>query len=66
METTQVEAIEAAYWEDLMPECLWQFRVRGLGPLTVAMDSHGASLYQDVKAEAERRLPDILKAMGVE
>ena len=28
VETEQVEAIEAVYWEDLMPECLWQFRVR--------------------------------------
>lgn len=66
LETTQIEAIEAVYWEDLMPECIWQFRVRGLGPLTVAMDSHGASLYQEVEAEAERRLAGILRHMGVE
>ncbi len=66
LETTQIEAIEAVFWVDLMPECLWQFRVRGLGPLTVAMDSHGASLYQEVKAEAERRLEGILRHMGVE
>lgn len=66
LETIQIEAIEAVYWEDLMPECLWQFRVKGLGPLTVAMDSHGASLYQEVKAEAERRLEEILRDMGVE
>ena len=60
LETTQIEAIEAVWWEDLMPECLWQFRVRGLGPLTVAMDAHGGNLYADVKAEAQRRLEDIL------
>ncbi|OGL05474.1 MAG: hypothetical protein A3I03_09560 [Candidatus Rokubacteria bacterium RIFCSPLOWO2_02_FULL_68_19] len=60
LETTQIEAIEAVWWEDLMPECLWQFRVRGLGPLTVAMDSHGGNLYADVKAEARRRLEEIL------
>jgi L(+)-tartrate dehydratase beta subunit len=60
LETTQIEAIEAVWWEDLMPECLWQFRVRGLGPLTVAMDAHGGNLYADVKAEARRRLEDIL------
>ena len=60
LETTQIEAIEAVWWEDLMPECLWQFRVRGLGPLTVAMDSHGGNLYADVKAEAQRRLEEIL------
>jgi len=59
LETTQIEAIEAVWWEDLMPECLWQFRVRGLGPLTVAMDSHGGNLYADVQAEAQRRLGEI-------
>jgi L(+)-tartrate dehydratase beta subunit len=32
VETRQIEEIEAVYWEHLMPECLWRFRVRGLGP----------------------------------
>ena len=59
LETTQIEAIEAVWWEDLMPECLWKFRVRGLGPLTVGMDSHGGNLYADVQAEAQRRLGEI-------
>lgn len=65
LETTQIEAIEAVYWEDLMPECLWQLRVRGLGPLTVAMDAHGRNLYADVSAEARRRLPDIYAKLGI-
>src|SRR5574337_578421 len=65
LETTQIEAIEAVWWEDLMPECLWKFRVRGLGPLTVAMDSHGGNLYADVQAEALRRLGEILSRLGV-
>lgn len=63
LETTQIEAIEAVWWEDLMPECLWQFRVRGLGPLTVAMDAHGGNLYADVKAEARRRLEEIISRL---
>lgn len=65
LETTQIEAIEAVWWEDLMPECLWRFRVRGLGPLTVGMDSHGGNLYADVQAEAQRRLAEILARLGV-
>ena len=65
LETTQIEAIEAVWWEELMPECLWQFRVRDLGPLTVAMDSHGGNLYADVQAEAQRRLTEILAKLGV-
>ena len=60
LETTQIEAIEGVWWEDLMPECLWHFRVRGLGPLIVAMDAHGGNLYADVQAEAEHRLANML------
>jgi len=63
LQTTQIEAIDAAYWEDLFPECLWQFRVKELGPLTVAMSSHGESLYAEVAAEAKARLPEILSRM---
>jgi L(+)-tartrate dehydratase beta subunit len=55
LQTTQIEEIEEVYWEDLMPECLWQIRYKGLGPLTVAIDSHGNNLYGDVISEVERR-----------
>jgi len=65
LETTQIEAIEAVWWEDLMPECLWKFRVRGLGPLTVAMDSHGGNLYAEVLREAQRRLAAIYAKLGI-
>jgi L(+)-tartrate dehydratase beta subunit len=59
LETTQIEEIEEVAWEDLMPECLWKFRVRDFGPLTVAIDSHGASLYHDVQERARKRLEDL-------
>ena len=45
-----------------MPECLWRFRVCDFGPLIVAMDSHGKSLYEDVQAEARRRIDESLSA----
>jgi L(+)-tartrate dehydratase beta subunit len=57
--TEQVEEIEAVAWEDLMPECLWRFRVRGFGPLTVAIDSHGNSLYRDVSHHARAKLEEL-------
>ena len=44
--TQQIEAIEDVWWEDLMPECLWKFRVKNFGPLIVAIDAHGNSLYK--------------------
>ena len=49
LETTQIEEIEEVAWEELMPECLWKFRVKDFGPLTVGIDAHGNSLYHDVQ-----------------
>lgn len=65
VETEQVEAIENVYFEELMPECLWQFRVKDFGPLTVAMDATGASIYRDVGAEAQSRLASIFERLGI-
>jgi L(+)-tartrate dehydratase beta subunit len=59
LETTQIEEIEEVAWEELMPECLWKFRVKDFGPLTVAIDSHGSSLYHDVQEQARKRLEDL-------
>jgi L(+)-tartrate dehydratase beta subunit len=59
LETTQIEEIEEVAWEELMPECLWKFRVKDFGPLTVGIDAHGNSLYHDVQEEAKRRLEGI-------
>ena len=58
LETTQIEEIERVEWEDLMPECLWLFRVRDFGPLIVGMDTHGESLYENVQVEARKRLEE--------
>jgi len=60
LETLQIEEIEQVWWEDLMPECLWKFRVRDFGPLIVAIDAHGNSLYQKVQDQAAARI----KALG--
>ncbi len=65
VETLQVEEIEKVYFEDLMPECLWQFRVKDFGPLIVAIDSHGHNLYFDVKARVRENLKKAYEAVGV-
>ncbi|MDX1376064.1 MAG: fumarate hydratase C-terminal domain-containing protein [Burkholderiales bacterium] len=65
LETTWVEAIEDVDLDDLNPESLWKFRVRGFGPLLVAMDSHGASLYDAVSEAARGRRAAALAALGV-
>ena len=59
LETTQIEEIEEVAWEELMPECLWKFRVKDFGPLTVGIDAHGNSLYHDVQAAAHEKLKEI-------
>ncbi len=56
LETTQIEEIEEVAWEELMPECLWKFRVKDFGPLTVGIDSHGNSVYHEVQENARKRL----------
>jgi len=65
LETTWIESIEDVDLDDLNPESLWKFRVRGFGPLLVAMDSHGESLYSRVNADARARRADALKRLGV-
>ncbi len=65
VETEQVEAIEDVFWEDLMPECLWKFRVRAFGPLIVGMDAHGGSIYSDVAGRAQERLATIYESLGI-
>ena len=59
LETTQIEEIEEVFWEDLMPECLWKFRVKDFGPLTVGIDAHGNSLYREVQDRAKEKLEEI-------
>ena len=65
LETTWVEQIEDVDMDDLNPESLWQFRIRDFGPLLVAMDSHGGSLYSVVRDEAQARRAQVLASLGV-
>jgi L(+)-tartrate dehydratase beta subunit len=65
LETTWIEAIEDVDLDDLNPESLWKFRIRGFGPLLVAMDSRGGSLYTDVRDAAQARRAQALRKLGV-
>ena len=60
-----MERIEDVDLDDLNPESLWQFRVRDFGPLLVAMDSHGGSLYDAVRRDAQARRAEVLRSLGV-
>jgi fumarate hydratase subunit beta len=51
-------------WADmLMHYRVVRLRVEGLGPVTVAIDAHGNSVYADAQAQARERMPAILASM---
>jgi len=65
LETTWITQIEDVDMDDLNPESLWKFRIHNFGPLLVAMDSHGGSLYSVVKNDAQARRAEVLASLGV-
>ncbi|HET7848254.1 MAG TPA: fumarate hydratase C-terminal domain-containing protein [Pseudolabrys sp.] len=64
LQTTWIEAIEDVDFDDLNPESLWKFRIKGFGPLLVTMDSHGGSTYAQINAEAAARRAAVLASIG--
>ena len=65
LETTWIEAIEDVDLDDVNPESLWKFRVKGFGPLLVGMDAHGGNLFREVANEAQSRRAEVLASLGV-
>ena len=65
LETTWIEQIEDVDLDDLNPESLWRFRIRDFGPLLVAMDSHGQSLYANLKKNQADKRAEVLASLGV-
>jgi L(+)-tartrate dehydratase beta subunit len=65
LETTWIERIEDVDMDDLHPESLWRFRIRNFGPLLVGMDSHGGSMFADVRADVAARRSAVLEKLGI-
>lgn len=65
LETTWITQIEDVDLDDLNPESLWKFVIRDFGPLLVAMDSTGASVYDSVRHDAAARRAEVLASLGV-
>ena len=66
LETTWIKQIVDVDMDDLNPESLWHFRVKDFGPLRVAMDAHGGSLYDAVRTGAQNKRAAALAHMGIE
>jgi fumarate hydratase subunit beta len=47
-----------------MPEALWVFEVEEFGPLSIAIDSHGNNVFEDVKKKAEESRMRIYEKLG--
>jgi len=60
-----VKNVKTVEWlQDLgMPEALWVFEVEEFGPLTVAIDSHGNNLFEEVKKKAGEQLVKIYEKL---
>ena len=66
LETTWIKQIVDVDMDDLNPESLWHFRIKDFGPLLVAMDAHGGSLYDAVRTGAQDKRAAALAHMGIE
>lgn len=60
-----VKAVKNVYWQDLgMPEAIWALEVSNWGPLIVAMDSHGNSIYRDIREAGRKKVDALLQKMA--
>jgi len=61
-----IKSVRTVEWFDLgMPEALWILEVDQFGPLTVAIDSHGNNLFEDVKKSTEENRVKVYHKLGI-
>jgi fumarate hydratase subunit beta len=61
-----IKQVKALEWADLgMPEALWILEVEEFGPLTVAIDSHGNNLFEEVKKKVKENKHKVYEKLGV-
>jgi fumarate hydratase class I len=46
-----------------VPEAFWMLEVKDF-PVVVTMDSHGVSLHDEIGAESEKKMKEILAGLG--
>lgn len=62
-----MKEVKGVEWFDMgMPEAIWIVETENFGPLTVAIDAHGNSLFEGVEKEVERNLPAVRSKLGLE
>ena len=62
IQANSVQKVLNVHWLDLgVPEAIWVLEVKEWGPLIVAMDSHGNSMFKEVKEKALARISEMFK-----
>jgi len=60
-----VKSVKTVFWQDLgMPEAIWVLEVQNWGPLIVAMDSHGNSIYRDLREAGRKKVDGLIQKMA--
>jgi fumarate hydratase subunit beta len=60
-----IKRVVGVEWLDLgMPEAMWILEAEDLGPMTVAIDAHGNSIYQRVEETVAKNLPSVRRQLG--
>lgn len=55
-----IKDVKMVFWQDLgLPEAVWVLEVENLGPLVVSIDSHGNSLYEELKIKVKGKLAEV-------
>ena len=62
-----VAEVKGVHWFELgMPEAMWVLEGADFGPMTVAIDAHGNSLFEAVEEQMDANLPGIRERLGLE
>ena len=61
-----LKKVHGVEWFELgMPEAIWIIEAEKLGPLTVAIDTHGNSMYADVDVKVKANIDKAKKKLGI-
>ena len=64
---SQIPEIQAVHWLDLgMPAAVWVLKVKRLGPLIVAMDSHGKNIFDELQSRVDNSLKRIFTDLKID
>ena len=63
----QVKKVHDVHFLDELgkTECTWIYEVEKFGPFFVAMDADGNNYFEELSAEAEAKMPEIEKELGI-